>query len=382
MNILVRIVVPILLLILGLVSMVVLARSAKEEEKVDIPPVELSVNVLEVQLGVQNAKVKSSGVVRPSQTLNIIPQVGGKIVSVADSLEPGRRFSKGELIAQIDSQDYQLALEQDKSRVRQAELELQIEEKRQEAAQREWELLGNEGKAPELASRKPQLEVARLGVASARAALQRSQLAVSRTKLRAPFNSIVKSEQLEVGQVVGAGAPVATLLGTDQYWVQVSVPASRLVDLQIPDIGGEEASSARLLYSPSPKVQVERAGRVLRMEAELDPQVRTARLLIGVDSPLEGEGLPLIVGAFVNVEIEGKAVEQAFRIPASALREGNHVLIANPENKLERKDVEVGWNDGEEVVIVGGLENGDKIITNSISVPIYGTSLRIGNLEQ
>ncbi len=122
MNVLVRIVVPILFVLIGVISMVVLASSAKEEEKVDIVPVELSVNVANVQLGPQRVRVQSSGVVRASQSVNIVPQVGGQIVRLADSLQPGRRFTKGELIATIDPQDYQLALEQDKSRVNQAKL--------------------------------------------------------------------------------------------------------------------------------------------------------------------------------------------------------------------------------------------------------------------
>ena len=54
-----------------------------------------------VQLGSQNVHIQSSGVVRASQSVNIVPQVGGQIVSLADSLQPGRRFRRGELIAKI-----------------------------------------------------------------------------------------------------------------------------------------------------------------------------------------------------------------------------------------------------------------------------------------
>ncbi|MEC7985018.1 MAG: efflux RND transporter periplasmic adaptor subunit [Myxococcota bacterium] len=382
MNIFIRIVVPILLLLAGVVSMVVLASSATEEEKVDIIPPEISVKIQSVNITPQRIKVHSSGVVRASQTVNIVPQVGGKIVSIADSLQPGRRFQKGETIANIDPEDYRLNLEQDKSRVQQAQVELQVEEKRQEAAQREWALLGNDGEAPLLASRKPQLEVARLALAAAKAAQNRSELSLSRTRLVAPFNGIIKSEQLEIGQVVGVGAPVATLLGTDQYWVRVSVPAARLKDIDIPDVGVETGSKVLLVYRPSSEVMVEKVGVVLRLEAELDPQSRTATLLIGVDNPLGGDEFPLIIGAFVNVIIDGKQVDNAVQLPASALRDGDHVLVADKENKLARKDVQVGWTDGENVFITGGLESGDRVITSTISTPIYGTSLRIESLEE
>ena len=64
-------------------------------------------------------------------------------------------------------------------------------------------MLGNEGEAPELASRKPQLRLAELSVEAAEAGLERAELALARTVLKAPFDCIVRTEQLEMGQVVG-----------------------------------------------------------------------------------------------------------------------------------------------------------------------------------
>ena len=127
---------------------------------------------------------------------------------------------------------------------------------------------------------------------------------------------------------------------------------------------------------------IERVGQVLRLEAELDPQARTATLLVGVDNPLEGDGIPLMIGSFVAVSIEGKQVENAFRLPASALRDASYVLIADKENKLARKEVQLGWTDGEDAIIVSGLNDGDRVISNVLSAPIYGTSLRIEGLEE
>ena len=372
----IRIILPIIILILGGVAMGGLMTSADTEKRTDPPPVEMRVNVQTVQSSSQVSKVYSSGVVSPAQEVNIIPQVSGKIVSIADGLQSGRRFEKGDVIARIDRKDYKLVIQQEKARVEQAELNLKLEQERLQAAQREWELLGNEGEAPDLASRKPQLALAKLNVESAQASLERAELSLSRTKIRAPFNSIVKMEQLEVGQVVGQGV-VATLLGTDQYWIRVSIPASRLADIDIPDVNAEEGSTVSVLYSPSASVQIEKKGTVLRLESELDPRARTATILIGVDNPLEGDKLPLMSGAYVDVCIHGKSVEQAYRIPSIAIKEGKHVLIADSEGKLAKKDVELGWTDGEESVVLSGLATGDKIITTAISYPIYGTPLTI-----
>ena len=288
-----------------------------------------------------------------------------------------KAFKKGEEIAQIDTRDYRLILQQEHARVEQAELNLKLETERLSAAQREWELLGNSGDAPELASRKPQLALAEINLTSAQASQERAELSLSRTTIRAPFNSMVKMEQLEVGQVVGQNAAVATLQGTDQYWIRVSIPTSRLGNIDIPDVNAEIGSAVTVQYSPSETMKVEKKGRVLRMESELDPQARTATLLIGVDNPLEGDGLPLLAGAYVDVMIDGRTVNKAYRIPAMAVKEGAYVLVADAENKLAKKDIEIGWADQSDVVVLSGLEDGDRIITTVISYPIYGAPLML-----
>ena len=370
-----RIIIPIVILLIGLGIMSTLIGSAGVEQRSEVPPIELSVKAHRIQGEAQTVEVYSNGTVQPAQQVSIIPQVSGAVVAIADGLQAGRRFKTGEIIAQIDRTDYKLIVEQERARVEQAELNLQIEEERQRGAQREWALLGKEGEAPELASRKPQLALAKINLQSAQAALRRAEVALGRTSIKAPFNSIVQQEQLEVGQVVGGAAPVASLVGTDQYWIRVSVPTARLLDIDIPDVNADVGSLVRVVYAPNERHSDERTGRVLRLEGALDPQARTANLLIGVDKPLEGEGLPLMIGAYVNVVILGKQIEQGYKIPAVALLDGVYVLVADADNKLARKDVSVGWASGENIVLIDGVAENDRVITTPISFPVYGSPL-------
>ena len=376
MNIFVRIIVPILLLLLGVGGAVSMANSSKQEEKVEVPPAQITVEIMKVVLSEQSVQIKTTGVVQPAQSVTIFPQVPGKVSSLADHLQPGRRFSKGDLMVQIERNDYLLALEQEKSRVRRAELELQIEEKRQSSAQKEWELLGNKGEATELASRRPQLEVAKLNLEGAQASMERAEIALKRTSIRAPFNGIIQKEQVDVGQVVGGSSQLLTIIGTDQYWVRVAIPTSQLSSILIPDVSSEEGSN--VLVQSSFKTESglqERQGKVLRMEAQLDPQSRTAHLLVGIDDPLSG--FPIMLGSYVDVYISGKTVTNAVRIPASAIVDGSHVFVADDEDRLQKRDVTLGWSEGEESIITAGLQNGDRVITTSISLPIYGSPLNI-----
>ena len=362
----------------GVAVMSALINSAESEQRVDVVPPPLQVEIIEAVQSSQVVKVYVSGVVQPSHQVNLVPQVQGKVVYVADGLRAGRRFRKGEVIAKVEQADYKLAVAGEHSRVEQAKLNLTIEKERELDAQREWELLGNEGDAPELASRRPQLRLAELGVDAAEAGLERAELSLARTVLKAPFDCIVKTEQLEVGQVVG-GSPVATLQGTKQFQVRVSVPTSHLPNLHVPGITGETGSKADVRFVISDTVTLHKEGHVLGLESELDPQARTLNLLVGIDDPMDGEGLPLLIGSYVDVELEGLSVDAAFRIPSTSLREGSYVLIADAENKLRRKDVTVGWFDQTDVVLRDGINSEDRIVTTSMSYPIYGASLEILN---
>ena len=101
-----------------------------------------------------------------------------------------------------------------------------------------------------------------------------------------------KTEQVELGQVVG-GAGAATLQGTQQFQVRVSVPTLHLPNLHVPGITGETGSKADVRFSVSDTVTLHKNGYVLGLESELDPQARTINLLIGIDDPMDGDGLPL-----------------------------------------------------------------------------------------
>lgn len=368
--------VPLGIVGVGLAVMGALINSADSEQRVDVIPPPLQVEVIEATQSQQLVKVYASGVVQPSHQVNLVPQVQGKVVYVVDGLRPGQRLKKGTIIAKIEQREYQLAVAGERSRVEQAKLNLTIEAERELDAQREWELLGNEGEAPELASRKPQLRLAELGVEAAEAGLDRAELALARTALKAPFDCIVKAEQLELGQVVGGGS-VAILQGTKQFQVRVSVPTSQLPNLYVPGITGESASKADVQFVVSKDVTVHKKGHVLGVESELDPQARTINLLIAIDDPMDGEGLPLLIGSYVDVELDGQSVMNTIRIPSTALREGEYVLVADAEDKLARKDVKVGWFDQSDVILTDGLSTGDRIVTTSMSYPIYGASLEL-----
>ena len=344
----------------------------KPEEARSTPAHEVpTVSVVMPQWGSFPARIETTGVVEPAQRVTVLPQVSGMVVEVSPQLVPGGRFAKGASLARIDSRDYKLAIQQEQSRVRQAELELQLEEGRTDIAAREWELLDGEGE-PDLALRRPHLESAKTSLESARSGLEKAELNLSRTNLRAPFNAVVLDESIDRGQVVGTQAAVATLAGTDTFWVRVAVPVEQLASLEIP---GSSAEVAAQLGAE----RIERPGRVLGLEGQLDPQSRTATLLVAVDDPLdppEGQ-LPLLLGSFVEVVLVGAKPEGLVaELPRDFVVDGQ-VWVADEMDQLQRRQVEIGWTEGANAVVLRGLEGSDRVITGGLRFPVPGMDLKV-----
>lgn len=372
-SLIVRGLVPFGILGLGAAAAGTMMALADTVNKTPPPPTPQVVDVLVVAAAANTSRIVATGVVEPSRRVRIMPQVGGRIVSQSDALVPGGRFGAGSSLARIDSRDYEIALRQAESKVRQAELEVQLEAGRGAVAEREWALLGDDRPRAEatLALREPHGAVAATNLSAAEAARDRSQLDLERTSLRAPFNAMVIDESLEVGQVVAPGQSVATLIGTDTFWVTASVGVDRLGWIQIPSLSGGQGSAVTLEQDLGTGQSHARTGRVVGLAGELDPATRTARLLVAIADPLEGP-LPLLPGAYVEVTIEGTPMADTIRLPRGAVYDGGTVWVVDADLSLERRDVTVSFSDGEAVLVVAGLDDGDQVVTSPLASPLVG----------
>jgi RND family efflux transporter MFP subunit len=352
------------------------------------------VDAVPVKLATHTIDVVAQGRVIPSRQVMLGPEVGGKIVWLSDEVVPGGRLAKGETMLRIDAREYKLTRQQQEAAVDRARLELEVERGRKKVAEREWELLGGNEPAPvgeqpaeSLALRGPQLRTAKVAVEAAQSGLDRAKLNVDRTVVRAPFNGMVQTELAEIGQIVGPQTPLVTLIGTDEFWVQVSVPVDNLAWLRIPGVNAEEGkgSTARV-WQDIGGDPVERTGRIVRLLGDLDSTGGMARVLVAIDDPLglrndAAKGaLPLLVGAFVNVRIAAGEIEHVIEIPRTALRGGNRVYLIGDDGTLQIRDVTIAWRYQDTVLIRGGLEAGDRVVTSRLGEVIPGMKVR--TLEQ
>ena len=375
-----KILLPLLIVVLAIGGAVAMKKLRPRTERRAPPPRTAMVDVLEVQIGEARALIRGTGVVEAARTVTLSPEVAGRVTWQADELVPGGRLKKGEIALRIDDRDYQLGLKSERARLRQAQLELQIEASRQGLAQKEFDLLG--GGDPEtsaLALRKPQLETVQASLEGAEASVARAELSLERTRIVAPFNAMVMDEKVEVGQLAGPNSVLATLIGTDQFWVRVSVPVEQLSMLEVPGLGANVGSTATITQELGPRQKLVRQGVVLRLLGQLDPETRTAQVLVGIDDPLiSPDGAPPILpGAYVSVLFEGKPIEAAFRVPREAFSDGDRLWLVDEANSLRRRQVTVGWRGSEDLFVVEGLSAGERVVVSPLSLPVDGLPVRL-----
>jgi multidrug efflux pump subunit AcrA (membrane-fusion protein) len=120
-------------------------------------------------------------------------------------------------------------------------------------------------------------------------------------------------------------------------------------------------------------------GRIVRVEGEIDPVSRMVHVVAQVLDPYgkygEDDPMPLAVGMFVEAEIMGSVVADAIVLPRTALR-GERMLIVDEEDRLRFRDVDVLRVDRGDVVIVGGLDAGDRVCVSTLEAVSDGMKVR------
>lgn len=365
--------------IIGAIAIAILLVSTKPEPPRAEKPLEGTlVEVIQIGNSRHDVDLHAKGTVVPAKEITLQPEVGGRVTWQSDELVPGGRFQAEQPILKVDSRDYKLAVESFRAQVRRARLDLTIERRRGEVAKREWNSFGQIDATDEqraLAQREPQLEATGLALKAAESSLKKAELDLARTTLRAPFNAIVVTENVDLGQLISPQATVARLVGTDEYHVQVSVPVSALRTIQARN--GEAPGSPARIIQRAGRETIERPGEVIRQLPDLDPGGAMARILVSIENPLGEKGdLPLLLGSFVDVATVAQPIDDAIRVPRVALRNGRNVYVMNDDDLLEIREVQIAWTEPDTVLVTSGLEANERVVVSRIATPIPNMLLR------
>lgn len=323
--------------------------------------------------------VSAHGAVVPSRKVIIKPQVSGQAIWQSESMTMGGHVLEGDELLRIDPKDYELALAEVKADLEQARFEREVESGRQVIAKREWSELRSdlnmEDVNQSLVLREPHLRRAEALMVKATNDIEGAELQLSRTVIRAPFNAMVVEESVEIGQLLSPGSEICELVGTDEFWIQVTLPFSELKWIQFPD-ENHSGAEAYVILDMGEDEPVKWQGKVLRLLSDLDPLGRMARLIVTVQDPLGirsgGNKLPLLLGSYVQVKVNAGELENTLRIPRSALHEGDNIWVVGSDNLLKILPAKVLWPEKDTVLIANNMEPGDQLIVSDLRVALPG----------
>jgi RND family efflux transporter MFP subunit len=394
-------------------------------EKQQPPPASLLVEVMEVKASSPAMIVRSYGTVRPSEALNLVAEVKGKIVEMASDFEEGGYFREADLLLRIDPRSYELVASQKEKQLKQLDAELRRLDQESanlrvslDIARSDMELAGAERERFQalakrgvvaqvdldqaeqryLASRNRMQDVEnqwalidpRRDELRARKELEQVQLKealldLDRTRITAPFDGWVLEKGVEKEQFVTAGAFLGRVYRASTLEVEVRVPfkdfpwlgeAGQYLALNKGDLG-----QAKVIFNSAGETRVWE-GRVSRIKAEVDEKTRTLPLIVEV--PVEsGSGhapYRLKPGMFVDVELTGKRIDKAYLLPRSAIHPGNVVYLADNERLIIRQVTVLRRLDNS-LYVGEGLNEGELLITTPVSAPREGMKLRLRPAE-
>lgn len=340
------------------------------------------VRVQRVSRASLNFVVSGHGTVVPRTETDLVAQVAGEIVWVAPDLASGGFFAKDEPLLRIEPLDYEAALESARAGLARSRSEDARARKELDRQRR----LANQSIAAEsrIDDAENAFAVAAASLREAQAVLTRARRDLERTEIRAPYDGRVREENVDVGQFVNRGAPLATVYAVDFAEVRLPIPDRELSFLDLP-LGFQQEQGRQ---GPLVDLHAEFAGshhtwqgRVVRTEGQIDPRSRTVNVVVRVDDPYgresQGEIVPLAVGLFVEAEIHGREVADAVVLPRRALREADRVLVVDDESRLRFRQVDVLRVQRDEVVIGGGLEVGERVCVSLLTAPIDGMIVRV-----
>jgi membrane fusion protein (multidrug efflux system) len=283
--------------------------------------------------------------------------------------EEGTAIAAGATLFQIDPAPYELE-------VQQARAVLQQEKARKELAEADAGRLAPLVKDRAVSQREADAAASNVrtsdaAIALAEAKLKEAQLNLSYTRVTAPIAGITGRALRSEGSLVTANADSAlltTLTRVDPVWVRFS-----LAEQDYDRIRGAGRQARVQILAPDGTVAAD-GGRLNFTASTIDAKTGAVELRAEFPNP----GTKWLPGQFVKVRVQA-GEQTAMRVPQAAVQQGDQsrvVLVVGADNKATPRPVQTGSWLGTDMVITGGLKEGDRVIVDNLVKVRPGTAVQ------
>jgi membrane fusion protein, multidrug efflux system len=312
-------------------------------------------------------------------------KVPGRLRSI--SVDLGSVVQQGQLIAQIDPQDYQLRVQQAEAALTQARARLGVPlsgntdriDPEQTSTVRQARALLEEAKtnrdrqatlfdqgivarslldsaesAYKVAVSRYEDAVEEVQIRQALVAQRRTELALARqqladTAIHAPFDGAIQEKRASIGEYLGAGAPVATVVRMNPLRLRVEVPEREAQQVRI-------GQSVRVTTEGDPNVYL---GRIARLSPVITPQTR----MLIVEAEVANDG-SLRPGLFARAEIVIDDDAMAVTIPTKSIVTfaGIEKVVVVQNGKALEKPITTRRRTPDWTEVTGGVKVGEIVV--------------------
>ena len=371
-NLWLSVILPLVILV-GVVVLVKVMTSSKPKAFNRKPPETVeTVEISPVQYQDYQVFIDSYGNIEASTSSQLVAQVSGQVISVADNFKTGLPIQKGQELLKVDARDYQIEV-----RIAGAQLALNEEKARAEQALKDWKKINPNKKANALVLREPQLASARASLEAATARLEKAKLALSRATVTAPYDGYIIQRLVSVGELINTNTPVATIFSSDSLEARLPVPSNKVQFLKSPNKKPAQV-----------KLEADFAGQteswivpVDRSDSVIDEETRQWYVTAKLPSDFLTVNPKVKVGQFVSAEIEGELLEGVVVVPSTILTADDQIFVYR-EGAVYRRDIRILWQDEQSTVIdpygaEPNLEEGEQLVISRLSFVADGAKARL-----
>lgn len=319
------------------VAVIVMLTACKQTTGTDtVSPRTIPVVTYTVQYDSVQSALQLSGNIDANTTVKLGFLVAGKIQQFA--WNEGDRISKGQLVAQLDPSNYQIAKEMADVQVKQVQDEFQ-----------RIKILHERNSVSESDFKKVEYT---LQSALTQQKLQQKNL--TDTRLYAPVTGVVLKKLSETGEIVSTGYPIVVLADINKVKVNAYLPETQLQDVRIGQTATVNISALGETFT----------GKVKEIAGAAEATTRAFTIRIEIDNPQ----LKIKPGMIADVQLSGQQKKSILQVPLSTVirtAEGQAYVYTVDKEKGQafQRNISIGAINGENVEVITGLTAGEIIVS-------------------
>jgi multidrug efflux pump subunit AcrA (membrane-fusion protein) len=312
--------------------------------------------------------LSASGVLVAKNKIEIFSEVQGILQSSNKSFKPGARYTKGETLLSISSDEFKAGLQSQKSNLfnlvtsilPDIRLDFSSEFNKWESYLQSFDMNKVTPKLPTFSSDKEKYFISGRGILTAYYTVKNLEVRFSKHNIKAPFSGVLTEALVTSGTLVRSGQKLGEFIDTDMYEMEVSINSEFADLLKV----GNSVTLTTLSKSKN------HTGTVVRVNGKVDQVSQTIKVFIDVKHDDLKEGM------FLEANLVAKSESNAIKVSRKLLVNNQAVYIVKNDSILTLVPVNPVYF-GAETIVIKGLENNDKILTQILPGAIDGMIVKI-----